>query len=126
MAGIIRATVIGLALCIPIPAIAMSKRRLSWVTAVLLGTYLVTVSLILIAEVPSRILYYFDARHGDWAEQYRLLRFMKGADTTGGLNWYKVVRDIAANTVQGIFFGAIVFATYRWGERQRKAGRFRT
>lgn len=118
MAGIIRATLVGLALCIPVPFLWRSKRRLTWASAVVVGTLLTSIALVLIAEVPSRILYYFDSRHGDWAENIPALSFMEG-------DFYKVVRDIAANTVQMLFFTIILALVYIWGERQRKAGRFR-
>ncbi len=111
--------VLAVVLAIPLLRISRSQRRLTWASAVLLGTHLTIIALLLIADVPSRILYWFDAVHSDIAGMASWLAFMEG-------DAYIIVRDIVANTVQGIFFVIIVALVYFWGERQRKAGRFKS
>lgn len=119
MLGIIATTIVALLLAVPLVAAMRSERKLTWTTAVLVGSLLATVSLLLVADVPSRVLYYFDAEHE-----------ALGAKLPGALGeWvagdnYVILRDIIANTVQGIFAVAIIVAAYFWGEKHRREGRF--
>lgn len=118
MFGIIGALVLSVLLSIPVLVLARSDRKLTWAGAIGMGTLLVTVSMLLIAEIPSRILYLFSAQHGVWAKKVPFLGFLAGDS-------YFYYADIVANTVQGLFFVIIVAAVYIWGERQRKSGRFK-
>lgn len=121
MAGILRALAIGLVLCIPLPRIARSKARLTWPTAVLLGTLLTVIGLVFLAEVPSRILYWVDSRSGTWSEQVPLLKPLL---VSKGGSGQSLLADIAANTIGFIFFAILLGLVYFWGEKQRRAGRF--
>ena len=106
---------------LPLWRIARSDRRLTWTTAILMGMWLTVISMLLIAEIPSRMLYWFDSEHVTVAQRIPiapLANFMEGDN-------YFILRDIVVNTVQGGFFVALCVAAYLWGERQRKAGRFK-
>ena len=113
---------ISLVMAAPLIPILRSDRKLTWASAVLLGTLLTAVAIMLIGEVPSRILYWFDKSHASLAERYAFLRWWE--DDVGGNPGYQVVADIVANTVQGTFFIALAAGAYFWGERHRKQGRF--
>jgi hypothetical protein len=121
--SVIRAFLVGVAIILPLPAVLRSKRKLTWSTAVLLGGWLIAITIVLIGEVPSRILYWFDQAHSPLAERFAFLRFWE--KDLGGNPGYQVVADIVANTVQGMFFIAIVAGAYFWGERHRKGGKFK-
>jgi hypothetical protein len=122
--GALRALVAAIALAAPLMLVVRSKRKLNWTTAVLLGAWLLAISIVLIGDVPSRILYWFDEQHAPLAERFRFLQFWE--KDLGGNPGYQVVADIVANTVQGIFFIIIAAAAYFWGERHRKEGKFKS
>ncbi len=119
MVAIVATTVVALLLAIPVLWAIRSDRTLTWTTAVLLGTLVSTVGLLLVADVPSRILYWFDAEHETLGARLPgvLGEIMAGDN-------YVVIRDVVANTVQGIFAVIIIAAVYFWGERHRREGRF--
>lgn len=117
--GVAGVLVISVILSIPVLVAARREGRLTWTGAIVLGTLIMSVSLLLTAEVPSRILYAFSANHEAWATHYPFLGFLKG-------DAYLYVADIIANTVQGILFVVLVVAGYIWGEQHRKAGRFKS
>jgi hypothetical protein len=109
-----------------------SKRnqKLTWASAVVLGSWLLAITTVLIGDVPSRILYWFDANHATLAERYHfaktpLLSWFENANV-GGNPGYQIVADIIANSAQGIFFVVICAAAYFWGERHRKEGKFKS
>lgn len=112
-------TALGLALCLPLIRISKSTKRLTWTNAVWLALLLYGITTILIAEMPSRFLYWFDAEHVNLSEKFPIIAPVMLGDQ------YFIVRDIVVNSVQGFFFVAICVATYMWGEKQRKAGRFK-
>lgn len=119
---VIRAFLVAVALILPLPLVLRRERKLTWTTAVLLGSWLLAISLILIGDVPSRLLYWFDSNHAMLAERFPFLEWWERP--FGGNPGYQVIADIVANTVQGIFFVIITAAAYFWGERHRKAGKF--
>jgi hypothetical protein len=122
--NVFRSFLVAVALILPLPGLLRSKRKLTWTSAVLVGSWLIAVTIILIGEVPSRILYWFDATHSDLAERFRFLQFWE--KDLGGNPGYQVVADIVANTAQGMFFIIIAAGAYFWGERHRKEGKFRS
>jgi hypothetical protein len=122
--GVLRALVVAIVLALPLRFVLKSNRKLTWTTAILLGSWLIAITIILIGEVPSRILYYFDSNHAGLAERFPVLRFWEG--DLGGNPGYQVVADIVANTAQGIFFVIICAGAYFWGERHRKEGKFKS
>lgn len=105
-------------LSIPLIWVVRSNKRLTWVTAILLGTWIATIGMLAIAEFPSRFLYWFDNHH-DQLGQMLGLSVLEGSD-----HWR--IRDIVVNGVQALLFVVMVALTYFWGERHRKAGRFRS
>jgi hypothetical protein len=123
---VIRATVFGLVLAAPLVVIWRNKkeRKLTWTTSVLLGSWLTAITVVLLGDVPSRLLYWFDTVHAPLAERFSWLAWWE--NDLGGNPGYQVVADIVANTVQGMFFVAICAGAYFWGERHRKAGKFKS
>ncbi|HVL81035.1 MAG TPA: hypothetical protein VM840_05520 [Actinomycetota bacterium] len=118
---IVALTALTVAIALPLWWIVRSDRRLTWTTATLMGMWLTVIGMLLIAEIPSRMLYWFDSTHTALAEHIPiapLAAFMEG-DT------YIIIRDIVVNTIQGAFFVLLFVLAYLWGERQRKAGRFK-
>jgi hypothetical protein len=118
--------VIAIVLALPGLYAARSGARITWTKAILLGTTLTASGILLIAEVPSRILYLVSAKNDIWASNYHFLKPVLKGVVLGGTDRYVVFQDVIANTVQGIFFVIIVALIYIWGERQRKAGRFKS
>lgn len=106
-------------LSIPLLRFARSERRLTWASAVGMATYLVTIALLLIAEIPSRLLYWFDANHVTLADKFAFISPVLRGDQ------YIIARDIVVNSVQGLFFVILCVGAYLWGEKQRKAGKFK-
>jgi hypothetical protein len=124
--GVLRALIVAIVLAAPlVPVLRRNKdTKLTWTTAILLGSWLTAITVVLIADVPSRILYWFDEVHAPLAEQFPILEFWEG--DLGGNPGYQVVADIVANTVQGMFFVAIAAGAYFWGEKHRKEGKFKS
>lgn len=126
--GALRAMVVAIALIVPLVPVVRRAHdkniKLTWASAVLLGAWLTAITVVLIGDVPSRILYWFDEVHAPLAEKFTFLKFWE--NDLGGNPGYQVIADIVANTIQGIFFVAICAAAYFWGERHRKEGRFKS
>src|SRR5437879_1312164 len=111
MAGIIRALVVALVLCIPIPRLWRTTQRLSWAKAVVLGMYLGIVGIVFLAEVPSRILYYVASRSGSWATTHPYLTTFGKPLLGNGIDLIEpkgsgqsVLADMVANGVGFLFF----------------------
>ena len=123
---VFRATFVAFAMAAPLLVVVRNKkdRKLTWTTAVLLGAWLTAITVVLIGDVPSRLLYWFDRVHAPLAEKFSWLRWWE--NDFGGNPGYQVVADLVANTVQGMFFVAICAATYFWGERHKKEGKFKS
>lgn len=122
--GVLRALIVAVALSLPLVFVVRSKRKLTWTMAILLGSWLLAIAIVLIGDVPSRILYWFDAQHEPLAERFTFLGFWE--EDLGGNPGYQVVADIVANSVQGVFFVIICAGAYFWGERHRKNGKFKS
>ena len=124
--GVIRALVVALVLASPV--VIVWKRslhtKITWAGAIIIGSWLTAVTVVLIGDVPSRLLYWFDQVHAPLAERFSWLAWWE--NDFGGNPGYQVVADIVANTVQGIFFVAICAGAYFWGERHRKEGKFKS
>ena len=103
---------------------ARNGEKLTWTQAVVVGAWLLAISIVLIGDVPSRILYWFDSTHALVSAK---LKFMQWQEKPfGGNPGYQLIADIVANTVQGIFFVLIAAGAYFWGERHKKEGRFKS
>ena len=122
--GVLRVLIAAIVLALPLIFVVRSNKKLTWTTAILLGSWLFAITVVLIGDVPSRILYWFDATHADLAERFPFLRFWEG--DLGGNPGYQVFADIVANTAQGVFFIIIAAGAYFWGERHRKEGKFKS
>ncbi len=118
MVGIIATFVIAVALAVPLIWVVRSERRLTWTGAIILGTVIGAIGILLIGELPSRMLYWFDANADQLAERPGL-GFLAG-------DQYIRIRDILVNSIQGTLFVVMIALTYFWGERHRKAGRFKS
>jgi len=120
----IRALLVAVAVAAPLPYVwkKSSEKRLTWTTAIIVGSWLFALTIILVGDVPSRLLYWFDANHTALADKFHFLRWWE--NNLGGNPGYQLVADIFANTIQGVFFVAIAVGAYFWGEKHRKAGRF--
>lgn len=122
--GVLRVLIVAVALALPLVFVVRSNKKLTWTTAILLGSWLTAITVVLLGDVPSRILYWFDAQHTPLAEKFPFLSFWE--EDLGGNPGYQVVADLVANSVQGMFFVIICAATYLWGERHRKNGKFKS
>src|SRR5688572_5120877 len=99
--------VITILLALPLIPIARSQRKMSWAQAVMVGTLIMSVSLLLLAEVPSKILYLFGQAHTKW-EANRAVGCAMNGQILGGQDTYLLTADIVANTVQGVFFVILI------------------
>jgi len=124
---VVRALLVAVALILPLPAVLRRKdEQLTWAKAILLGTWLFAITSVLISDVPSRILYYFDSTHTQLSEQFPILGKVMERQLLGTIPGYQVVADIIANTAQGMAVFVIAAAAYFWGEKHRKEGRFKS
>ncbi|MEX0874775.1 MAG: hypothetical protein WD646_09305 [Actinomycetota bacterium] len=124
--GVLRALIVAIVLAAPLVPVLRKGRdqKLTWTTAILLGSWLTAITVVLIGDVPSRILYWFDETHAQFSERYSFLRWQE--EDLGGNPGYQVIADIVANTIQGMFFVAICAGAYFWGQKHRKDGKFKS
>jgi hypothetical protein len=118
----VRAFLVAVGLALPLVRVARSDKKLTWTSAVLLGGWLTAITVVLLGDVPSRLLYWFDETHSTLAAKFGFLAWWE--NIVGGNPGYQIVADIVANSVQGIFFVIIAALAYFWGEHHRKAGKF--
>ncbi len=124
--SVVRALLVGLAIALPLPWVLRRSRteKLTWTKAILLGAWMLAGSIVLIGDVPSRILYWFDSTHAAISAH---LHFMAWEEKPLANNpGYQLIADIVANSVQGIFFVLICAGVYFWGEKHKKEGRFKS
>jgi hypothetical protein len=91
---------------------------MSWTKAIVVGFVIWVLSIILLGQVPSVIIYKFDQYVAEIIDFSKNLPFVNEA----GLNTRQVqiIRDLVANGVQmGALFAMLVFA-YFWQEKKRK------
>lgn len=114
---------LGVVVVLTVPAIRIARstdRSATWTSAILLGLLLTTIGLLAIGDIPSRILYWFDANHEAIAGRIPIEPL---AELMASKNYF-LIRDIVANTIQVAFFVILVAAVYFWGERHKREGRF--
>jgi Na+/H+ antiporter NhaC len=95
-----------------------TDREMTWTRALVLGIIIWIVAIILLAQLPSLIIYKADQYIAEIIEFSGKLPLVNDE----GLNskQIQIVRDIVANTVQmGILFAMLVGA-YIWQEKKRK------
>ncbi len=95
-----------------------TDKPMSWTRAIIVGTIIFAVAIILLGQVPSVIIYA--------ADQYvaEIIEFSKRIPGVSdeGLNTtqIKIIRDIVANGVQMGALAVMLVAMYIWQERKRK------
>lgn len=95
-----------------------TDKPMSWTRAILLGTVVFALAIVLLGQAPSWIIYTFDAQIST------IIDFSKKVPGVNkeGLNSTQVmiIRDIVANTVQTGFLIAALVGAYIWQEKKRK------
>ena len=95
-----------------------TDKPMSWTRAIILGTIVWVVAIILLGQIPSVIIYKFDQYI---AEIIDFTKKIPGVNEAG-LNTIqiKMIRDIIANAVQMNFLIAMLVVAYKWQEAKRK------
>ena len=95
-----------------------TDKPMSWTRAIILGTIIWVVGIILLGQIPSVIIYKFDQYI---AEIIDFTKKIPGVNKAG-LNTIqiKMIRDIIANAVQMNFLIAMLVVAYKWQEAKRK------
>ena len=97
---------------------AYTDRPISWTRAIIYGLLIVILSIILLGQIPSWIIYKFDQEIATLIEWSAKVPGVNKA----GLNsaQIQIIRDLVANGVQmGALVAMFVFA-YIWQEKKRK------
>jgi len=95
-----------------------TDKPMTWTRAIIYGTIIWIIAIILLGQVPSVIIYKFD--------QYiaEIINFTKRIPRVNeqGLNTIqvKMIRDVIANAVQMNFLIAMLVVAYKWQEAKRK------
>ncbi len=95
-----------------------TDKPMTWTRAIIYGTIIWILAIILLGQIPSVIIYKFD--------QYiaQIIDFTKKIPgvNEAGLNTIqiKMIRDIVANAVQMNFLIAMLVVAYKWQESKRK------
>ena len=103
---------------VPDRVYAVTDKPMTWTRAIILGTLIIAVSIALLAQLPSLIIYWADqevARIIEWSTK------IPGVNDNG-LNTIQIrmIRDIVANAVQMGLLTGMLIAAYIWLERKRK------
>jgi hypothetical protein len=97
---------------------ARTDKPMSWTKAILLGTLIWVVAILLLGQLPSIIIYWNDQNIAS------IIEFTQKIPGVGeaGLNTTQInmIRDIVANAVQMGILTAMLVAAYFWQERKRK------
>ena len=95
-----------------------TDKPMSWTRAIILGTIIWVLAIILLGQIPSVIIYKFDQYI---AEIIDFTKKIPGVNEAG-LNTIqiKMIRDIIANAVQMNFLIAMLVVAYKWQEAKRK------
>jgi hypothetical protein len=95
-----------------------TDRPMSWTRAIIIGTIIWVVAIMVLGQLPSVIIYKADQYV---AELIELSKNIPGVSAEGlNTTQIKVVRDIVANTVQIGALVVMLVAAYIWQERKRK------
>jgi len=95
-----------------------TDKPMTWTRAILLGTLIWVLAIILLGQVPSVIIYKIDQYI---AEIINFTKRIPGVNEAG-LNTIqiKMIRDVIANAVQMNFLIAMLVIAYKWQENKRK------
>lgn len=96
----------------------ITDREMTWTKAIILGTIIWIVGIILLAQVPSLIIYKADQYVGeiiDFSGKLPLIQ-EEGLNSTQ----VRIIRDLVANGVQMSILVAMLIAAYIWQEKKRK------
>ena len=97
---------------------ARTDKPMSWTKAILLGTLIWVVAILLLGQLPSVIIYWNDQNIASIIEFTQKIPGVSEA----GLNTTQInmIRDIVANAVQMGILTVMLIAAYFWQERKRK------
>jgi len=95
-----------------------TDKPMTWTRAIIYGTLIWILAIILLGQVPSVIIYKFDQYI---AEIINFTKKIPGVNEAG-LNTIqiKMIRDVVANAVQMNFLIAMLVVAYKWQESKRK------
>ena len=96
----------------------ITDREMTWTKAIILGTIIWIVGIILLAQVPSLIIYKADQYVGeiiDFSGKLPLIQ-EEGLNSTQ----VRIIRDLVANGVQMSILVVMLIAAYIWQEKKRK------
>ena len=97
---------------------ARTDQPMTWTKAIILGTVIWIVAILLLGQLPSIIIYWNDQNIAS------IIEFTQKIPGVGdeGLNTTQInmLRDIVANAVQMGLLTAMLVAAYIWQERKRK------
>ena len=95
-----------------------TDKPMTWTRAILLGTLIWILAIILLGQIPSIIIYKFDQYI---AEIINFTKKIPGVNEAG-LNTIqiKMIRDVVATAVQMNFLIAMLVVAYKWQENKRK------
>jgi hypothetical protein len=95
-----------------------TDRPMSWTRAIILGTIIWVVAIVVLGQIPSVIIYKADQYV---AELIELSKNVPGVSSEGlNTTQIKIARDLVANGVQMGALAVMLVAAYFWQERKRK------
>ncbi len=96
----------------------LTDREMTWTRAIVLGTGIWVIAIIMLALIPSLIIYYADQYVAELIELSTKVPLVNEE----GLNTIqiRIIRDLVANGVQMGFLVVMLVGAYIWQERKRK------
>ncbi len=96
----------------------ITDRQMTWTKAIVLGTVIWLVGIVLLAQIPSLIIYKADQFVGEIIDFTTKIPGVNDA----GLNTtqIRIIRDLVANGVQMGILVAMLVGAYIWQEKKRK------
>jgi hypothetical protein len=96
----------------------ITDREMTWTGAIILGTFVWVLAIILLGQIPSVIIYKADQYI---AEIIEFTQKIPGVNEEGlNTKQVKIIRDMIANGVQITFLVMMLAAAYIYQERKRK------
>ena len=96
----------------------ITDREMTWTRAIVLGTVIWLVGIVLLAQIPSLIIYKADQYVGEIIEFSGKLPLVN--DESLNTTQVRIVRDLVANGVQMGLLVAMLIGAYIWQEKKRK------